>query len=217
MNSQEMKMINSFVRYFMICTAAIIIAGCSSNKSCTKSADHFYLNPLKSPTTVGKVAIVELKNNSTYPQITGDVTDALYHAIQQRQLFGLTIVHQNDAIWKSLQFENDASYDLNQLSVLAKQLNCDAILTGTITEFKPYPHMTIALRMKLIDLNDSQLIWALDQVWDGSDKALENRAEDYFNKQKREGFMPAKEQLIIMSQIEFLKFVAFETAQTLKK
>ena len=179
------------------------------------AADYYYLNPNKSLTMVGRVAIVELDNNSSYPKISTDVIEKLYQAVQKKQIFGLTVVHQSDPSWRSLQLDLDSKYTLDQLSAIRETLKCEAVLLGTITEFRPYPHMTIGLRLKLIDLRDGQLLWALEQIWDTADKTTEYRIKDYFRSQKRSGYAPLHEQLATVSSLEFIKFVSFEVAETL--
>jgi hypothetical protein len=192
------------------------LAGCSIKYGTSvPSASYYYLNPYKSLNTVGRVAIVELNNESSYPKISEDVFEKLYQALQKKQIFGLTVIHQDDSSWRSLQLDRDSKYTLEQLMTIRKTLKCDGLLLGTITEFRPYPHMTIGLRLKLLDLRDGQLLWALEQVWDSADKTTESHIKDYFLSQKRTGYAPLHEQLATVSSLEFIKFVSYEVAETL--
>jgi hypothetical protein len=147
--------------------------------------------------------------------MSADVTGPLFRALQKRQVFGLTIVRRDDPSWRSLQLDGDSTYSLDQISAIRETLKCDGVLLGTITEFKPYPHMTVGLRLKLLDMRDGQLLWALEQVWDGADKAIEQRTKSYFKAQKGSGFAPLQEQLATVSPLEFIKFVSYEVAATL--
>jgi len=194
---------------------AVLLSGCITYYKASAPADYYYLNPNKSLTTVGRVAIVELGNDSSYPKISTDVTEKLYQALQKKQIFGLTVVRQNDPSWRSLQLDLDSKYTLEQLLAIRETLKCDAVLLGTITEFRPYPRMTIGLRLKLIDLRDGQLLWALEQIWDSADKTTEYRIKNYFRSQKRSIYAPLHEQLAAVSPIEFIKFVSYEVAETL--
>ncbi len=195
---------------------ALLLSGCGIlYRTPVPAAEYYYLNPNKSLTTIGRVAIVELDNDSSYPKISADVTEKLYQALQKKQIFGLTVVHQNDPSWRSLQLDLDSKYTLDQLAATRETLKCNAVLLGTITEFRPYPHMTIGLRLRLIDLRDGQLLWALEQIWDSADKTTEYRIRDYFRSQKRSGYAPLKEQLAVVSSLEFIKYVSFEVAETL--
>ena len=99
---------------------------------------------------------------------------------------GLFVVYKNDAKWKKLQLPPVPPYDLQQLADIRKSLKCDAIITGTVTEFKPYPHLSIGLRLKMIDLSDGQLLWGYEQVWDTADKSCQRIAEKYYRTQKNE-------------------------------
>lgn len=202
----------------------LLFAGCRFYTASAPMAQYYYINPDKDLSAIGRTALVELNNESTYPQISADVTKALFQALQKKQVFGLTLVHQSDQQWRSLQLDlNPASppnvppaFTLEQLIAIRKALKCDAVLLGSVTEYQPFPHMTIGLRLKLIDLNDGQLLWALEQIWDTADKKTEYAIKNYFQCQIRSGFAPLREQLANVSSINFIKFVAFEVAETLK-
>jgi len=197
---------------------AVLLSGCGTyviHRAPAPAAGYYYLNPDKALTTVGRVAIVELSNDSSYPQISTDITEALFQALQKKQVFGLTVVRRHHASWRSLQLDFDSTYTLDQIKAIRETLNCDGILIGTVTEFRPYPHMAVGLRLKLLDLRDGQLLWALEQVWDNADKTTEYRIKDYFQSQKRSGFAPLREQLAVVSPLEFIKFVSYEVAETL--
>ena len=206
----------------------ILFAGCRLYIiDSVPAMDYYYLNPDKSLSAVGRVAIVELDNDSSYPQIPADVTEALFQEVQKRQHFGLTVIRQSDPVWRSLQLDWDsgawqngdfggpAKYTLDQLIAIRKTLKCDAVLVGTVTKYQPYPHMAIGLRLKLVDLTDGQLIWAVEQIWDGTDKTTEQRIKNYFQYQIRSGFEPLREQLAAVSPLKFIRFVAYEVAATL--
>ena len=203
-------------RVAILSLLAALLSGCITYyRASAPAADYYYLNPNKSLTTVGRVDIVELDNNSSYPKVSTDVTEKLYQALQKKQIFGLTVVRQNEPSWRSLQLDLGSKYTIDQLSAIRQTLKCDAVLVGIITEFRPYPHMTIGLRLKLIDLRDGQLLWAIEQVWDSADKTTEYRIRDYFYSQKRSGYAPLHEKLAAVSSLEFIKFVSYEVAETL--
>ncbi len=220
--------------FYISCNCAILLitillSGCQPSTISYQAADGYYLNPDKNLYTVGRVALIELNNDSSYPHVSTDVTKALYLALQKKQLFGLTVINQDNPEWRSLQLDMKSSrqkqksafgapsmFSLEQLMALRNTLKSDAVLTGTITEYKPYPHMTIGMRLKLLDLNDGQLLWALEQVWDCADRKTEAQIKKYFQSQMRSGFEPLHEQLVVISPLKFINFVAYETAETLQ-
>jgi hypothetical protein len=194
--------------------SAVILSGCRTHSASAPVSDFYYINPHNKLSTIGRVAIVELQNHSSYPQISADVTFSIYQALQKKQVFGLTPILQDSPLWRSLQLDPDTSYTLEQLLAIREALKCDGLLLGTITEYRPYPHMAIGLHMRLLDLRDGQLQWALEQVWDCDDKTTEKRIESYFKSEKRPGFAPLHEKLAAVSPIEFIKFVSYEVAGT---
>ena len=228
-SSHRPRVVGHRSRFIALLLPLVLISGCHYRTISVPKADCYYLNPTKDVRAVGRVAIVELGNNSSYPQISVDVTEGLFTALQKKQLFGLTIVHQDDPAWRSLQLDLDSgpptqnntfgvpsTYTLEQLSAIHETLKCDAVLIGTVTEYHPYPRMAVGLRMKLVDLRDGQMLWALEQVWDSADKTIERRIEKYFQSQMRSGFAPLRERLVVVSPLKFIKFVAYEVAETLQ-
>ncbi len=215
-------------RFTILLLLPVLLSACQFQRVSAPLQDYYYLNQEKDLSTVGRTALVELDNKSSYPQISTDVTEVLFQALQKKQPFGLAVVHRNNPAWRSLQLDwnsdyqtqNSASavpptYTLEQLIAIRRTLKCDAVLVGTISQFRPYPHMAIGLRLKLVDLRDGQLLWALEQMWDNSDKTTEYRIKNYFQYQKRSGFAPLREQLVTVSPLEFIKFVAYEVAETI--
>ncbi len=203
-------------RTILLLSLSAILSGCNISYESPPPVADYYLNPDKDLSAIGRIVLVGLNNTSNYPQVSTDVTNLLFQALQKKQLFGLSVMQQEHPNWRSLQINPDAAFTLPQLAAMRKILRCDAVLTGTITEYQPYPHMLIGLRLKLVDLSDGQLLWAIEQVWDTADKTTESRIKKYFHSQMRLGYAPLQEQLVVVSSLKFIKFVVYETAETLQ-
>jgi hypothetical protein len=176
------------------------------------------LIPIKSTNlqTIRTLCLVELHNNTAYPQISAEVTESLYQALQKKQISGMSMLRQNDVTWRNLQIRTDTVFTLEQLLETRKMLVVDAAIIGTITSFSPYPHMSMGIQLKLIDLRDGRVICAIEQIWDTADKATEKRIKKYFEQELRQGFAPLNEQLAALSTINFVRFVTYDVAETLK-
>jgi hypothetical protein len=209
---KSIKRINRILGiYFII----IFMQGCGVDRTQTQANGYYYLNPNNKNINISRVAIVELGNDSGYPQIAEEMTNALFESLQKKQLFGLTIVRKRDDLWKSLQLDSDITYSLNQMNSIREMINCDGVLVGTITEFKPYPHMVIGLRLKLMDLKDGQLIWAIEQVWNSSDKYTQKSIKNYLENERDSSQISINKRLATISPLEFIKYISYETAKTL--
>ena len=101
---------NKFKAIFVL-SAVFIFAGCSLSlrSESLSSANYFYLAENKDLSSVGRVAIVELENESDYPKISAALTESLYEQLQKRQIFGLSIVRKSDASWRGLQIPAEGS------------------------------------------------------------------------------------------------------------
>jgi hypothetical protein len=195
----------------------LFVAGCGVGSSYKTAGDYYFINSDKALDSVGRVILVELANDSAYPQISADITNALYEAVQKKQIFGLTLVRQSDPAWRNLQVGAYASYTFEQLSAIQKTFKCNAVLRGTVTRYLPFPHMVIGLRLELIDLADGQLLWALEQIWDAADKNTQDRVKKYYNHRILPGSDSLEVGLGTVSSIKFIKFAAYETAETLQR
>ena len=204
-----------FASLWFILSLAIVSTGCSRHGLSASSGQYYSRETAKNLSTIRTVCLVELHNNATYPQISGDVTDSLYQTLQKKQLFSLSLLRQTDTAWKTLEIQPGSPYTLEQLLAARKMLGVDAALVGTVTSYTPYPHMAMGLQMKLIDLRDGQVVWAVEQIWDTADKATEERIKKYFEKQLRSGFSPLGEQLAAISSINFVRFVTYDATEAL--
>ncbi|MBP8909933.1 MAG: hypothetical protein KBI32_00335 [Phycisphaerae bacterium] len=213
----QLSRLPAFVPSCLLFLAATLgpICGCESVND-DGMAGAYFLDPSKDLRALGRVALVELDNRSAYPPISEEITEALYLEIQKQQLFGLTVVRQNDPAWRSLQENLDTLQAMRQLVVLRETLRSNGLLLGTITQYQPYPHMVIGLRLKLLDLTDGQLIWATEQVWDSTDRGIQKRIRKYYSGQLKFSTAPLKEELVVVSSLNFCKFVAYEVAATLQ-
>ena len=200
---------------FVLILTAVLLSGCSTDRAFRPAENYYYINPNTNLRMIGRVAVVELNNDSSYPQASSDITGSLFQALQKKQIFGLTVVSQSDPAWRSLQLETDSTYTLDQMQSIRKSLKCDGVLIGSITEFRAYPHMAIGLRLKLLDLKNGQLLWALEQIWDITDKDTESRIKKYYKSQKSLDTARQHEHLASISPLEFIRFVCFEAAETL--
>jgi hypothetical protein len=193
--------------------------GCESEQE-DAMANAYYLSPNKDLRKLGRVAMVEMdsvSDSSRTPDIAASITDALFLEVQKRQVFSVMVVRQDDPAWQNVQENLDSLQELHQLVSIRDNIGCNGLLVGSVTRYQPYPHMAIGLRMKLLDLTDSQLLWAMEQVWDSSDRSIQKRVKAFVKEQRQSGESPLREELAVVSPLNFSKFVAYEVAKTLER
>ncbi len=201
--------------------ASVILVGliflCGCQKELAPTPNFFYLNPDTDLKTIGRVALLELNNSTEYPGISSDMTQAVFAAMQKEQVFGMTTIYRDQPRWKNLQIRIDDSYTLNQLVTIRDTFGVNALLMGTVTEYKPYPYVIIAVRLKLIDLSDGRLLWALEQIWDSSDQATQKRIEQYTENQLYSDSSSMQQEIMRISPRRFMKFASYEIGRTLHR
>jgi len=202
---------------FILLIGLICLTGCAPQRVYELPQHAYYLNPAKNIDDIGRVALLEMANQFLIPDLSMAVTDSLYQEIQKTQLFSVVTVPLDDPAWRRLQLHTDESFSYEELALISDLLDCDAILVGTITNFEPYPYMAIGLRLRLIDLSDGGLCWAMEQVWDTTDKNTRERIEAYYNPDE---LLLNDENLSghlgSVSTLKFLKFVSYEIAATMQ-
>ena len=198
---------------FMFC---FVLAGCRSAGPVAQSPQgHFFLNQSADFTTVGKIAVLELDNRTTRADLSEVLTEGLADNLGKKHLFSVQSVFRGEPAWQSLDLEQIGDNSLQELARLRQGLEVDAVVLGTITRYRTYPHLMLGLHLKMVDIRDGQLLWAIEDVWDSTDKNTELRMKDFFEKQMRTGYEPMDWQLLIASPKAFNKFVLFEVTQTL--
>jgi hypothetical protein len=192
---------------------AAAVAGC-----CEPKLPNRVNHTLSSPYDIyglGRVAFVELRDESGYPRMTEDMALALTQALQERGLFRVELIRERSPLRDMLPLDRLGMLTLKDLRHIRETLQCDAVLLGKVSHFRPYPHMQITLLVVLLDLRDGKTVWAVDDSWDTTDGYTEGRVKMFFNKHMRSGYKPATWELVLRSPKMFAKFVAYDMVETL--
>ncbi len=197
-----------------VCMVLSLLCGCESSSKSTM-ANSYYLSEHEDLQELGRVTLAELDSTSNYPELSRDVTKALFLELQKKQVFSVTTVARDDPAWLALQENLDSLQAMQALLLIREKFRSNGLLVGTITEYRPYPRLALGLRLKLIDLTDGQLLWGIEQVWDSTDRNVQKRMRAYYRSDRRSDANPLPEELLAVSPLEFIRFATFETAQTL--
>jgi hypothetical protein len=206
-----------FVVLILLAPLAGLFSGCDSGDGVgaqPAGARPHYANPRKDMARIARIVLVEPMNLSADPQIPAAFTSALSSALERKSLFGQTVVFRKDQSFAKYQMDYE-KYPLETLKELHNAFGCDAIMTGTIRDYRTYPRMAISVRLRLVDLSDGDLIWAIEQVWDSTDKELSARMKGFFEQEMRGGYEPLNWKMGLVSPIVFNKFVCYEIGETL--
>ncbi len=201
-----------FSRAVVAAFLAAALAGCAPPPA--PSIGHY----LSDPADLGRirrVVFVELDWDSTSADVSPQLTQALFQAIQSKRRFRIDILPRTDARYAELPLDPQGSHTLEQLAEIRRVLGCEAILFGSARSFQPFPRMRVELYLRLLDLRSGALVWGVDHTWDSTDKTTEKRIRRYYEDNLRGGYEPARWRIVMVSPQQFSKFVACEVAGTL--
>ncbi len=164
---------------------------------------------------VSRVVFINLTETVGYPEIADRMTHALQEAILQRGLFRVDVVPISHADLRYLDMTKRDPYTVQELAKIRKSLRCDAILFGKMIRYQPYPSTQIGLYMRLVDLKNGKLLWAVDDTWDTTNRNTYRQINNFYFDKMRETYDPAKSEMGIMSTDGFQKFVAYQVVSTM--
>ena len=162
---------------------------------------------------IRRVALIELAPEKGAPQIAADMTEALFQALQAKRLFHVDVVRRTDAACRDLPLDRMEPYALENFSEMHRALRCDGAIIGKISQFQTYPRLRIGLYLRLLDLRNGAVIWAVDHTWDTTDKKTEKRIKQFFERCLRGGYDPLQWRLATQSPKTFQKFIAYEIVE----
>jgi hypothetical protein len=192
----------------------ILSSGCRIVKPAVPEVGFYYLNRKVDFANVGKVVVFEFSNSTNDVNISTALTRAVTEALQKKHLFSVKSFSRTDPSWRKLDIDNKSSYSMQELLVIRKQLGADAVMFGSISRYRSFPHLTLGVHLKMVDLRSGELLWAVEQLWDSTDQLVERRMKKFYKEQMRTGYEPMEWEILITSPKAFNKFVVFEIAQT---
>lgn len=166
--------------------------------------------------SITRVVFVELHDKPGYPEVTERMTQVLAETMLQQGMFRVDVVPAShpDLRYLDMLGKREA-YSIEELAEIRKRLRCDAVLFGQVTSYKPYPSTQIGLFLRLIDLRDGKLAWAVDDVWDSTQRETVRRIKTFYFDRMANDYEPANHEMGIMSTAGFQKFVAREIILTM--
>ena len=98
---------------------------------------------------------------------------------------------------------------------LKERLECDGVLFARVTQFQPYPPLSIGWRMKLVECQSLTALWTIDEVFDSENASVVNAARLYQQHlESQVSHLPVSEGILI-SPRRFARFSASASLGTL--
>lgn len=130
-------------------------------------------------TTVRRILLVPLANDSSYPRATLEFQETLAARLQCAGRFEVVLASPDTQIACRDAVRTNGRFDEAELIELAEDYHADAIAFGTITQYQPYAPPRVGLSLRLVSPRDAAVISSVDGLWDARDKSVTEQARCY--------------------------------------
>lgn len=205
-------------------TAAVAAAGLAALLAGCMASPHghggwkVYVHPTLASHPPARVVFLPLYNETDFPNMEEGLAEELCRAIQRRHLFHLEMPVQPLQDEGALPALNAKTFTLKEVAEMRRALGgADAVLIGGVNRAQPFPRMRVGLCLRLLDLRNARLLWAVGGGCDATDQRTQRCIETFFKRELGSGAEPFEWQLATVSPRAFQKFVAWEVAGTLPR
>ena len=204
------------LRWGIVCVGVLLCTGCKVVQPKAQTPyGHYYLDSRGNFSSVDRVALLELGNQSSRVELSDQLTKMMADGLEKKHLFSIRTVDHADPLWSRLNLDEMSARSEEDLALIEQELNVDAVIFGTIKRYRSYPHLLMALHLEMVDVRRGRLLWAMEEVWDSTDRQVELRMKEYYDKEVRQGYQPLDWKIMVTSPRAFNKFVVYEVGQTL--
>jgi hypothetical protein len=99
---------------------------------------------------------------------------------------------------------------------IAKRYNVDAVMFVALTSYSPYEPCRIGINAQLIHTYSGVVVWGLNEIYDGSQRNVENLATQYYYENVRFSHPLDDWEIMMISIRYFTQMVAFDVGGTFK-
>ncbi len=196
------------------CLLPLVLPSCGHAEPSPGEPIGFYVSSQRDVLRTKRAVLVELRSGTECPpEVPVDTTRSLAEAIQRLGLFQVDVLRRDVPVCRDLPLDRD-TLTLSELARVREALGCDAVILGEVTHFQAHPRMQLGLKLRLLDLRNGKLVWAIAHTWDGTRRATQWRIQQYFQQEVRD-YEPLGWEFVLNSPRAFEQFIAWDAASTL--
>ena len=144
------------------------------------------------------------------------VTEALVIELQKSQIVEAISPYAPEAGFvENLKVWRDGALDVRALTTIRTRLGADAVLVGTITDYRPYEPPLVGLRVQLVSARTGKVLWGAETCLDARDGGVKTLMRHYYARRLSDGGRGYGWQILLTSPSHFAQFVAYEVVSTL--
>jgi hypothetical protein len=214
--------------FFLVVIGALVLglsSGCGSTQSArggglwggrVETPSNFYVDKLR-VAAVNRVVLMPVYAPGVGLSAEKDLDTQFQAQLNGTQLFEVVTLSREELARRFGQRAFHAAGILTDVmfEYIEQVSQADAVLFVDISSYQPYQPIRIGIRGKLISLRDREVLWAVDVLYDGSDKRISEAAVAYEKKSRAPFDKKHRYRSILGSPARFTAFAVDRCLQTL--
>jgi hypothetical protein len=206
------------MRMTALCLFAMVL-GCFPSPTRNRVVAPVTFNQYQAPgfnwSSVRRVLILPLCNESNDPRVSDDIRDVLGVELQIRSSFEVVLAPIDKPPEWSNRVRFSGQFDEAELVELAQQYRADAVLCGAVSHYHAYPPPRVGLSLRLISTAEGIVIASIDGQWDARNGSVAEEACAFYGRSDSESLSNAGPDGILLSPRLFQKYVCANVSYVL--
>lgn len=166
---------------------------------------------------IRRVIIIPFAYESDREEVVKEVTESITIELQKTGEFDVVLPYENvGLLLEGRQSWNRGSINSEILIEARRRFGADAVISGSITHYKPYKPLVLGLKLGMINTDTGSLLWSFDGVFDSNETTVTNMVKSYFEKSSQKEQSIYGWEIMLLSMGQYTRFVANQIISTLK-
>lgn len=177
-------------RLLSLCLSLSLVVGCKTARltdpvtGAGYRPENIYVSYKQLPVGLRRVAVLPPTCDSTKSDLVAGVdslTAVITEELGKTKKFELVFVtpEQLRAWTGRSSWQAEETLPARLLENLHDQLDCDAVLFSRLTQYRAYPPLAVGFSFKLAEVEQAELVWVADEIFDASEPSVVNSARRY--------------------------------------
>jgi|JRYL01.1.fsa_nt_gb TolB-like protein len=189
--------------------AALLAGGCQWERQPEQKRINSYLAEPADLASVRRVMVLPFRQESNVEADVEKVRDAFVAELQKLRRFEVvplpSTAAENELLRDSLR---RGRLSTEATVRLCERYGLDAIFLGTVTAWRPYTPAHLAMRTQLLSVHSGAPVWAVDAMYDTSDRSTVSDLRHYMLTQKQDDGSLHGWELKLLAPQQFTQYVA---------
>lgn len=192
-----------------LCALALPFAACAIERPPEKKLLNKYLAEPADLANVRRIMVLPFQQEGGDPADCEDVRDVFVTELQKLRRFEVVPLpanaSENDAMRQSLR---RGRLSTEAVVRLCNRYALDGVMLGTVTAWRPYTPPHLGLRTQLLSVHSGAPVWAVDAMFDSSDRSTVQDLRHYEIHQKQDNGSLHSWELDLLAPTKFTHYVA---------